>query len=187
MPGEKSGYSPGDKKADEYNEDGRELTPEEQERERALAQKRIDILVQKFGPKKIEEEAVGSEEDNDNEDVSSPDALKLGDIKENRSKIKLGISSARRAKDAKKYNNSNRSEGGQETGHNREIKDILKKFIFAGTFKLRTAQEKGKYILRVLSGPEGDKDSRSILKVEDTLENIKTKLEKHFDHNFTKK
>lgn len=185
MPGEKSGYNPGKDMGDEFNEDARELTPEEQAAEKERAQKRMDKLNQMFVAKKAEKEIAAADEDENEGAV--PDAPKLGEIKENRSKIKLSISSASRAREAKKFSNANRSEGGQETNHNRDIKDILNKFVFGGSFKLRTAQEKGKFSLRVLSGIEGHKDTRVILKTEGTMEEIKDKLENHLNHNYSRK
>lgn len=189
MPGEKPGYNPGDQKDDQIDDYDREPTPEEQERAKELAQARMDRLAQRAEERKSlkEKPAVKTEA------VSSPfetpaEAPKLGKIQDNRSKLSLGTSISRRKEEARQHGGATgRSEEGQETDHNREIKDILKKFVFSGSFKLRTSQEKGKYLLRVLSGVEGDKNTRVVLKVEGTMEDIKTKLEKHLDHNYTRK
>ena len=165
-----------------------EPTPEEEARQKELAQARMDRLAQRSEERKSvkAKPAVVGEVDSPFENpVKAP---KLGKIKDNVSKLSLGTSSTRRAQEAKQSGfMSGRSEEGQETDRNRDIKDILKKFVFAGSFKLRTSQEKGKFVLRVLSGIEGHKDTRVILKVEGTMEDIKAKLEKHLNHNFTRK
>ncbi len=191
MPGEKPGGNPEDKSIkDQFDLNG-EPTPEEKAREEELAEKRMEILAQRAAEIKAvkSKPARNKPEVSVDDEVVSPfEDLKLGKVKENRSGLRFGTSSTRRAAEAKRLGvSTGRSEEGQETDHNRDIKDILKKFIFAGSFKLRTSQEKGKFILRLLSGVEGHKDTRVELKVEGTMEDIKAKLEKHLVHNFTRK